>query len=151
MKYCEIFKTNEEYKILTHSISKDGFGMISCPISVISCKSKQIDIFKQIDLCLKNSTNDAQFPNSKEEYKLYVNNILEKLNEKSLDSFYKKSKGCMLELDNDNNLTIKPYVFLNPKKTKEGLIYDENKIEQFDYSERVIDKLIEIINIQHTN
>ena len=150
MKYCEFFKTNEEYKILTHSISKDGFGMISCPIFIISCKAEQLDIFKQIDLCLRKSTNDAQFPNSKEEYKLYINDILEKLNEKSLDSFYKKSKGCMLELDN-NNLTIKPYVFLNPKKTKDGLTYDENKIEQFDYSERVIDKLIEIIDKHHTN
>lgn len=136
MKYCEIFKTTNEFKILTHSISKDGFGMISLPISILPCNCSQLDIFKEIEFCLNSSKNGVQFPNSKEDYKLYLNNVLEKLKEKTLDSFYKKSKGCMLELDN-KALTIKPYVFVNPNKTKDGLIYDEKNIRLINFSENL--------------
>ncbi len=140
MKICQIYRTKHNYILVTKSFTDIGIKIADDPIYVLSLDSTIHDLKINIFNCLRNSKVDLMTPKG-ENWKIWQQDLLSKMQQKSFTSLYKNSTSCNITLL-DDILTIQLLELCNPKKPTNGLCNKTNNDIQLEYSESKEDEII---------
>ncbi len=150
MKACNIFKTESEYKIVTQSMTEDGFLLSVLPAFVIGVDCSNDELRELIVKSLNSSQANIKTP-KRDDYPILQKQVLQAINEKSYSALYKKTNSCDIRLEN-NTLSIFPEKLFTLGKPSDGLtIVKEEKVEFNEFSElteNIINTIREKLNIQ---
>lgn len=147
MGACNIFKTKNQYKIITESETEDGFLLGGDPVFVIS-ENDVAKLKAAVFESLRSSRRNVPTP-KRDQYSVFEKYIMSKVKEKSYTALYKESTRASLRLDGDV-LKIWPLKFLTPGKPNNGLaLVEEDVIEIGNAPNRmdeVTSSIIDILN-----
>lgn len=142
-----IFKTKDSYKIITESRTKAGFLLSGEPVFIIPLDSPLDSLEFAMFESLRNSKKNVPVP-KRDEYHVIEKKIVQKINEKSYNSLYKKANGCSIRCENES-VKIFPLKFFNPNRPSQGLdLVEEDmfEIQNFEDNKRKItEKVIELL------
>jgi len=131
MKSCVIFRTKDNYKIVTESETDTGLYIVDRPVFILSGVVSDEVLKEKLFLSLNSSSTGVKFPDNREDMKIWQKMQLSLMEEKSFDTLYKHSKSCLVRIK-DGDLIVYPYVYENPKM---GLIVKKEKIKNFTLSD----------------
>ena len=147
MKSVKIFKTNNNYKIITLYLREHSAYMLSEPIFILPIDSNKNEIANKVFEALEASRVIKEF----EEDDFWLGNkLLKLLKEKSFDKLYFSCTSCSIRLK-DDSIEIMPYKYAGYKQgmteVQEDVIVLPYKIEDKNL---IIEKVIEVLNKSYT-
>lgn len=141
MKSIQIYKTKQDYKIVTLYKRESGSYIISDPIFIIPIDVKLEDLADK----LFDSLNASRTLKESEEDEFYSGNLLKKIKESSFNKFYATSFSCYVSLEN-RIINIVPQKYMGKNQ---GLEIDEGRAcrVMLDNNNRleVIKKIIQML------
>lgn len=137
MERCEIFKTNNDYRIGTMGINNIGIGISTHPYFILSINSSFEDMYEKINMCLKESVQKVNDDNIENAGKRF----LKGLGFKNYSELHKKALCCLIERDE------KAYYFVPTKNEirEKNFIYlpDKQKVLSIhEPKEKIIKELL---------
>ncbi|ASW73967.1 hypothetical protein IQ37_18430 [Chryseobacterium piperi] len=123
MKACKIYKTKENYKIITLYKTDTGTYVSDTPIFIISISDDTEELGKRVAESLA-ASKLISYPKENISKK-----VLKEMKESSFKKLYSNSISCGLFLDKEK-LEVIPYKCIDPEK---GLDEDSERIQYFDY------------------
>jgi hypothetical protein len=133
MKICQIYRTKQNYILVTKSFTDIGLKIADDPIYVMDLSSSILDLKTNIFNCLRSSKDDLITPKD-EHWKIWQQDLLFKMQQKTFTNLYKNSSSCNILLSN-NLLTIQLLELCNPKKPTNGLCSKIDNDIHLEYSE----------------
>jgi hypothetical protein len=148
MSRCTIYKTDEEYIIVTESRTEDWIWIADNPIYRVNLATNNYKLAETILNALKSSRFDI--PNIlREDFSIREKEILNKMGQSSYKSLYKKSTSCSVKRDENNIVKISPYKPNSPKDFS-NLVVVKEKIVLIDMNVNSIpefeSKIIEVLS-----
>lgn len=145
MKACDIYKTENTYKIITQSETDTGLLFSNGPILLLPINTNIEELKNGIFSCLHKSISNVKMPDTKDEFSKWQKEFLKIIQEKSFVNLYRKSSNCEIRL-NDNILKIYPSIYSEKYK---GMVAVKDKIIEMKYSKDdelyITNKIIEIL------
>ncbi|MBX2922743.1 MAG: hypothetical protein KF746_11165 [Chitinophagaceae bacterium] len=143
MHFCQVYKTNKEYIIVTKSQTKDWIWVTDEPILRVAVADSDSKLIEAILKALKSSRTNI--PNiSVEKKPLLEKETLKKMGQKSYTDLYKKSNSCSITRDKNGIITISPYKPYTPGKFS-SLAVAEEGVVQVDMSVTDVSELEDIL------
>lgn len=139
---CNIYKTNNSYKIITQVKVEAGYYLDCEPVFILPLSCSRLDFGNKVIKSLKQSKRTFKEP-TREEFPSYQKSVLSKIKEKSYLNLYKNSSSCNLSLEN-NILRIYPEKFFDDKKPNSGLILIETDMKEIFDVEKNLERLAEV-------
>lgn len=148
MHFCQVYKTDKEYIIVTKSQTKDWIWVTDEPILRVPVGNRDNKLIEAVLEALKSSRTNI--PNIPVENKpLLEKKTLTAMRQKSYPHLYKKSNSCSIERDKNNVITISPYKPYTPGKfsslavAKEGILQVDMRVTSMSELEGI---LIDVLN-----
>lgn len=147
MQSIKVFKTNENYKIVTLYLREHSAYMLSKPIFLFSTDSSKEEIANKLLEALEASRVIKEF----EEDNFWLGNkLLKLLKEKSFEKLYFNCTSCSVRL-RGNNIEIMPYKYAG---YKQGMteVQEDVLIMPYNINDKtlIIDKVLEVLKKRYT-
>jgi hypothetical protein len=149
MQSIMIYKTKNEYKIITQSEVVGGFLLSTEPVVILSLDCADEELFDAIKHCIDSCKVGIPTP-PKEELLALEKEILKLLEEKSYTSLNANTQSCTVEISSDLDAMIMPERYYKKSRPSQGLGHvDGAEVFVEDYlnnSDEFLNELTSLLN-----